>query len=76
MNTPTLVGLWKDPASRAGSAVRHPAGEIDLLGGAQHPLARRAMLLSGHTAPSLGGTVLETVDTTTVEQTSTSLSYH
>ncbi|MFB7665884.1 hypothetical protein ACFC1R_18340 [Kitasatospora sp. NPDC056138] len=76
MNAQTLVGLWKNPATRAGADVRHPAGEIELLGGAELPLARRAMLLSGFTVPTLGGQTLETIDTTPSEQTVTSLSFH
>ncbi|MEU9132756.1 hypothetical protein AB0D08_32405 [Kitasatospora sp. NPDC048540] len=75
MNASTLVALWKDPAARAGSDVRHPAGEIRLTAAGGPPAARRAHLLTGLTG-SATGTSQETMDTTTSEITVTSLSFH
>ncbi|MFJ5229467.1 hypothetical protein ACIQBJ_06145 [Kitasatospora sp. NPDC088391] len=76
MTAPTLATLWKDPAARAAARIPHPAGEFaPAPRAAEPPRARRALLLAGWTAPDLAGTVLETVDTTTTFQTSTSLSY-
>ncbi|MFD9130744.1 hypothetical protein [Kitasatospora sp. NPDC059571] len=72
MTTQTLIALWKDPAARAGSGIAHPAGEIDVAGGAGLPLARRAMLLAGFGADGLHDDVFAPLDS---DQTVTSLSF-